>query len=905
MTGPGRLASAAAALLLCAAAGPAQGRGIELLAAGEPAFSVSPGALVTRVFLFANTSVPDQDFRETVALPKGWRLVSGGAGFHAGMKGGDTRIVSFLVPRRAPPGVYRVSYTVAGLEDAAPVEAGVELAVTVLPVGRLSTVLVDSPAFVIAGEGYTATVRVLNAGNMTAAVRMGTYSSEALPVLLDAPRFTLEPGEARVVTVKVRTSADISRSVKHLLRISAALQSDPLRPETAACVVEILPLVTGREDPYHRLPLTLAVTQVMDHGEANTYGIMAELAGSGTLDEEGKKRVDFSLRAPMASDPTLFTDPAAFSLGLRTDGYSLFLGDRFYTLSALTEPSVYGRGVQAGVDLGPVSLGGTCLVAAPGFPTEELSAAADLRFDREQSVGVRYLLKGGDPRDSIASVETVLRPTRSSGLDIEAASGLDFPGGQAFQLNLAGSRPGFAYQLKAAHAGSAYNGGLRDTSQASGAIALPFSRGLLFTASFGARENGLSAPTPFRQEVVGFGLRWRAGDRGDMGLSWNRLSHNLPPAEPWTRDVQETLLFRASRLFNRLKLDASAALGQVGATAARRAAVSEQCSASATYRLDGARSLGASLSVVNLDAADPSALTTVLGLSADLEILPRAVLHLQYSGADRRTTWFGGRDIVTAGLGYRLADGAELGLQGQYAPDRATGSLTDYRVTLTYRTPLSLELGKNRSRGRITGRVRDQEGGRGMAGVILRLDGAVAVSDDAGGFLFHSLSPGAHELFADAERAGPDRVMTAVQPIRVQVGADGETTVDLEVARAGSISGRVTLYRSIGGTLGETAGSPAGLAPGPGLANLLVQIRRDGETLQSVTDREGFFRFPRIRPGVWMVTLAADALPENTLLEKPSFSVTLAPGQDWQEEVRALPVRRSIRMMDGGTIQAE
>jgi len=85
-----------------------------------------------------------------------------------------------------------------------------------------------------------------------------------------------------------------------------------------------------------------------------------------------------------------------------------------------------------------------------------------------------------------------------------------------------------------------------------------------------------------------------------------------------------------------------------------------------------------------------------------------------------------------------------------------------------------------------------------------------------------------------------------------------------------------------------------------GLANVLLVLKSELESLGVLTDRKGRVSFHDVRPGHWTLTVHADNLPEYHYLEKDTFKIELRPGEKKEILVRVLPRKRTIRIIEEG-----
>jgi hypothetical protein len=174
---------------------------------------------------------------------------------------------------------------------------------------------------------------------------------------------------------------------------------------------------------------------------------------------------------------------------------------------------------------------------------------------------------------------------------------------------------------------------------------------------------------------------------------------------------------------------------------------------------------------------------------------------------------------------------------------------------------------------------------------VVYVGGTAAVTDRAGRFTFRTLAPGAHEVRVDERSVGIENVLATPGPVTVTVEGGRSSAVELPLGASGVLEGHVALEPAPGG------------AP-QGLANLLVELARPGETRRTVTGADGRFLFEKLPPGTWTLKVYERNLPESHRLEQAEQTVTIAAGARAVATVRVLPRPRAIRFIDEGRVRS-
>lgn len=158
--------------------------------------------------------------------------------------------------------------------------------------------------------------------------------------------------------------------------------------------------------------------------------------------------------------------------------------------------------------------------------------------------------------------------------------------------------------------------------------------------------------------------------------------------------------------------------------------------------------------------------------------------------------------------------------------------------------------------GTIAGLVRDTKTGEGLALVELRVAGQAVKSNENGIYQLDNVAPGKHTLhatFADQpitiHNIEVVRGMATFVDVPFTLGEPSAIVIDWANAREDEIQTFTTKVPRIEGTVGDAntrarvGGAVVTAAQGP-----------EDETLQTVTDDHGRYRFDAVRPGTYAIS---------------------------------------------------
>jgi hypothetical protein len=911
---------------------------VEVSVSSPRLVQTDPGNVITVSFLISDRSGEEEEFSEELTLPPGWQeAVTEKSVLTLKPQEPQVRVFAFLVPPSARAGCYRICYQLRSPEDQMAV-ASDSLTVEVLPMTELRLSVVDRPRTVLAGEAYGANLLITNAGNTEVEVRLGAESRPDWPVRVDPDSLRLEAGESRPVTADVRTDFRLGRKTTQIVHLTAEGETPSggmVRGKQVICV-EVLPQIAAAPDPYLRLPGKACMIAGGQDGKA---GLQLEVSGWGSLDESGRRQVDFEFRGPDTQEKSMWGRKDELRLSYRQEHFQLHLGDRGFSLSPLTQRFVYGRGAEA--DFSQGRLGGGILYVKDrwGRPRPQ-TAGGYLAYQASDKIELKGNLLAKS-RDSTLSVEgydlriyslqTQLDLDPGMKLDLECALGEGQRNGPssglALRLNLAGNLWNrVCYSLENTHASPRYYGYYNDADYNSASVSFDLWRQLRANLFYRSHRNNLDSDSTLgpanREESYQAGVRYRFSSGPEVSAEYRTLDRRDDILPPDYHYREKAVRLAAIHAWGRLRISAQVERGQFEdrLTSARNDDL-ERYHLYASFHPSYKQSLSLYVRVGHSSFTGTPERTKSFGAAGSWLVLSNLSVSLEVRRDESKSSPCGNRQSLLWSAGYTFANGHGLLLKSQWLEYRRIEE-RDFSFMASYTIPLEIPVGKRKSTGALRGRVLDCEkpSRSPLSRVILSADGFTAVTDGQGEFVFPSLSPGTHYLRVESRSIGLNRVTTTPQPLAVEVTGGKTSRLDIGVVTCCTISGRVVAAEpdsNRSSAIGEFAardslylvgsGARESCVSDPkanrGLANILVEIRDDREVLRQLTDAEGGFSFQGIRPGEWTLRVYSDGLPPQHYLEREESLFQLRSGEEAQTIVRVLARLRPIQIIEEGEIE--
>ncbi len=892
-----------------------KGHGVEVRLTSPGIVETLPGKIVTSTFLVSNHTNQKEIFLEELKLPSRWQPLIPLDSFPLKPGEKELRIIALSVPADSPPGIYEITYSVKSQRDYSITDQG-RLSVKVLPIFRIESNVEEKPSLVIGGQPYRVKMRIFNYGNIKTTVKLEIKGFPDYPINIEPSReFTLEAGSSRLLTIEVKTDEKTNRKTTHILKIKALAEEVSEVSTEQSLPIEIIPRVTGKVDPYQRIAGKVKLSAEMENREGSKGG-QVELSGAGSLDEEGKRRIDFLLRGPDVQSKSIFGERDEYWFSFYSKTFDIHLGDRIFSLSPLTGLFEYGRGV--GIDYHPEKFGmGVFLLNTRWSEPKEREIGEYLKYRYDEGLEIKgnFLNRSISERnftDNLFSLEGKIKRDKRLDLELEGGFGQSSRkkkvSDYAYRANLKGHfENDFYYLLRKTYAGPGFWGYYHGVDHAIGTIGFPIFRKLRGNLNFsylGEKfdpEIETQRTTANRELLFSGELSYSLSSGTDISLNYEDFRK-----EDRMRPVDYNLGSKIFRLglgqrFRKLGFNINIERGRT------ENKLSSTENDYASYYLYGmlqpttCQNYGIYFRYGQTPYSESPQKTLSGGITGNWKIKNRLDLTLSFyrniSYQDYREEKQE-RDGARARLTYTLPFNHSIELGGRWSKFLGEGK-PEISAYLNYIIPLQIPVGKKKSVGMIRGRVYDEErpGKPPINNVILIADGISAVTDRDGRFVFPGLKPGDYHFQIERGSIGSSRTTSERLPVVTVRG--GETTeIEIGVATACKISGQVILFAPKKEIVEEDRHIPEEFREAGGFAGAFIEISRGEEVIRQLTDGKGSFSFEGIRPGVWKLKVYEESLPAFHFPEKGEFELEFKPGQEEEITIKVLARPRRIKMIE-------
>ncbi len=260
-------------------------------------------------------------------------------------------------------------------------------------------------------------------------------------------------------------------------------------------------------------------------------------------------------------------------------------------------------------------------------------------------------------------------------------------------------------------------------------------------------------------------------------------------------------------------------------------------------------------------------------------------LNVWYQNNYEEMDYYRNRSLFNADVDWKITRHHEVRLLANYALLQKQLNATDYSIQLTYTWHWGIPLKRTGKAGSVLGKIRDADG-KGVGGVIMHLNGHTVISDTSGVFSLKNIKPGSYYLLIDRSTLGVHELPDVKVPILVNVKDGEQSYVTFGMTTAAQVGGEIKVNKTASDSslLNETS------KPG----RLILELKNGKESFKVISENDGTFRFPDVRPGNWTLVAYPNGLSGRFIIQKDEFNLNLKPGEKVNIPIILLRKERKI-----------
>lgn len=832
-----------------------------------------PGKILNIPFQITSQSDSVISIKTNIVVPEGFKLITRVQ--PAELNPGDKTlsIYSLQIPLNSPVGSYPVKIEILDPKT----EKIFITETTLIEVGEIEKItmeLVDLPDHIFAGESFNATFLVQNLGNTSKKIFIDTYNIDNV----DVANLELAPGESSRITVSKATSAEMTDARKEYFRVQATVSGEAV--QSAFKSVMVFPSQNRKIDRYYRYPVTFSATYLSTN-QKGTYesAYQFELNGSGNLDVNGKHKLEFLARGPNSSELSFLGLYDQYYINYENKNANLFLGEKAFTFTPLTESSRFGLGTENKIILNN-GLHFGFLYVKPRYYNQindEFAVYSGYEKDSYTAAEVYFVSKKETATNKttyLGSINTKLRPFEKTTVELELSRGLyNTNWDNAIRANVNTQFSVFRLSGNYIYTGKFYPGYFSNSKFYSGTFSAHITPKL--NLGFYARQDFTNAQldtffinAPYSKSYQ-TSMTYNIAQRTYLKLYWREY-------EKKDRLVLDKFHYKTKSLntqfSRRLRKFDYVILGEYGRTTNYRveSLENEQTTYRGTlnmsYRFNASSAIRVfgSWSNINSFVSDEQRNLTA-GLSVNSRIGKNFSGSFHIQNAYDIDDYYRNRNLMQLNLGYDFLKNHTISFRSFYTIFRQQTDNPEFTLSASYVYRLGVPLKQIIQTGEVSGRITN-DNNEPVEGIVVSLLNKSAITNKYGEFTLKSVPPGNHLLAMDRTKLEISETTNIPNPIEIEVIPDQTSVINFRITEGARIEGN--FYEKNQSSESET----------PSLKNIIVELKSEFEQYRIVTNDNGEFVFPLVRPGNWNFHIYINSLPAGYETKSQDYHFQLKPG---------------------------
>ena len=768
-------------------------------------------------------------------------------------------------------------------------------------------------------------------------------SSDELPSLLDIEEIKLKSGESTNITVKIQTDKKINEVFKHRLLFSARVKDDEQSKVSQYCSADIIPRISGATDCWRRIPTFFSVKSITrQYGfDEPKYYLRTSIIGQGNLDGKGNHHISYKYFGYDYLNEPITKEKDTYYLKYSTTNLKLKICDFSWRTSELLG-HYSGRGLEAQYGFNKFNFGGSYQQSKWFDNVDRYRVFVDYRLDNRFLFGTQILAKNKENiyDDKLFSLSSEIGPFIGSSFGFEYAVQQTNKINHALFAKTEGKYKWLSYSLDYIHSPPDFNGNSQYFNQdyLSADLKLPISVSTEFNSMLHYRKRNLdldstltSAPLEKR---FSSSIDYDFQDKSKLSFGYNINEYKDRFENSEFDFIEKYIRLYLGQNFKNVNFAVSFEMGKkTDYTKVERSQNSQfaRYDFSINYEPNDAISFDAyflydkdsffeemsvwkweyetywdSLSGVfitdstyvfdydeQIGIQDEDLL---IGLSGIFKLADKTFFNVSYK---KRFKY----DIFELRWEHSLKNMSKFSITGRYSPYIENQDI----VTLMaeYSIPLGVPINKKKTVGMVKGLVYEKTTKMPITNAIVNINGSSSVSNSKGIFLFKSVKPGNYNINVKTSEIRPNLMALADRNIMVLGGK--KTWVDFGITEAASVTGNVVVYDFKNGNHLKNGDQTDEIVESYGISGIILEmISEDGTIKRAISNGAGRYEFHDLLDGMWSLKLYDYNLPEYHYFENETFDFKLKSGQKKKMEIKILPKKRKIKIIeDGGTIIEE
>ena len=869
---------------------------LEVKLLNEKRKEMAAGSTSNVLIMFINHSDTLKEVQIKLNTPdSSWRQVANYISTQIEKNSSINKIISIHIPENIKSGDYSIELDVFDNHGGSPV-GKVSIPIFVLPRFEIVVEKLKVPRYLFSGDTLGVKFLIRNLSNLDVKV-IANIINDKKP---ETRNFRIPKDSSIITNLSVSVSKSLSSYTQYNVNLSASITDKPEMESSVAYSFDIIPSANEKFDGYNRMPVKITGILVSDNrNEKRNYGSMFDIRGGGILNETKNRRVEFHLRGPDRSGNPILGLNDEYSLTYSTPKTEISLGDNNYSLSDLTESSRSGRGIELRHIFGKLSVGSFFNLPRyyPGIK-QIFSLFTSYKINQKTRFDIGYLNKL-NAENKIAHLMTIsgfIKPFSWLNSEIELATGQKMNQlTKAYRATFNINNAIFSSHFSFIHADPGFPGYISNSSYISSGLTANLKKKVSLSLNYDFNRSNLALDTlyanaPYSKNLNVF-TSYRMSPNNSISIGAFITGLEDRAAKPLFNYKKYTGRFMIQSTLRRITLNIQGEFGKIiNKLVVNNGDLTNFYNANFSMKYTFSPSISTN-GFINYQGGKQYLITGFqrfyYGGSFQASLNKKTYVSFDYQNNYELKEYYRDRSLLSLQLHEQLNRNNEIELGTNYNLVKNSLNKKELSIQFRYTCTINIPLSKKNNVGSLTGKVINI-GIEHIDGIMLNLNGNIAMTDKNGDFEFPMVKVGTYILVMDESNVGLNAIASEPGPYRVTIEHGKTTLFEITLTRSARIKGLLVIRED------EKNGQKGYYPVKEDIENLIIEASNGTETFRVLTGRDGAFSFEDLRPGSWHIKIYPNGIPQGYHLEKDQFNFNLLSGK---EETLDVVIQKKSRVI--------
>jgi len=277
------------------------------------------------------------------------------------------------------------------------------------------------------------------------------------------------------------------------------------------------------------------------------------------------------------------------------------------------------------------------------------------------------------------------------------------------------------------------------------------------------------------------------------------------------------------------------------------------------------------------------------GGSLQANVKKKTYVSFDYQNNYELKEYFRDRSLLSFQIHQQLNPNHEFDMSTNYNLVKNSLNKKELSINFRYTYTINIPISKKNNVGSLIGKVINM-GVEHVEGIMLNLNGNIALTDKKGNFEFPMIKSGTYNLAMNESSAGLNAIAGIPGPYLITIVPGKVTRYEISLTRSACIQGNLVIRED------ERNGQKGFYPIKEEIENLIIEASNGTEIFRILTARDGTFSFDDLRPGDWHIKVYPNGIPQGYQLDIDQYNFSLTPGKEVKLDVIIHKKSREIKI---------